>query len=254
MSGAVVRVIDLMWERYGEPLSLAELADEALFSRFYFSRIFRSETGTSPGRFLTAIRLFRAKNLLLETALSVTDISYLVGYNSPGTFSSRFTLSVGMPPARYRQLAKAGFRVPPRRLIRGGASSAVEFTALLPTTGVPSQSYVGVFGTPYPSMPVACSVFPDSGRYLIPNVPDGDWAIRTVTVATTALDARPWHRRPLLVSEPVAIKVRAGSAVPCAWLVPRQPRRTDLPVLLAIPELDSFRVPRWQVERPADHG
>ena len=78
MQSAVERVITNMWERYDEPLSLEEMADMAVFSRFYFSRVRRSITGTSPGRFLTAIRLYRAKNLLLETTMSVTDISYQV--------------------------------------------------------------------------------------------------------------------------------------------------------------------------------
>ena len=96
MESAVERVIATMWDRYHEPLSLADMADTAIFSRFYFSRVFRSVTGTSPGRFLTAIRLYKAKNLLLQTSASVTEVSYLVGYNSPGTFSSRFTRSVGM--------------------------------------------------------------------------------------------------------------------------------------------------------------
>jgi len=96
MQAAVERAIKSMWERYDEPLTLAELADAAILSRFYFSRVFRNVTGTSPGRFLTAIRLYKAKNLLLSTSLSVTELSYRVGYNSLGTFTTRFTKSVGV--------------------------------------------------------------------------------------------------------------------------------------------------------------
>ncbi len=77
---AVQQSISAMWNRHGEQLSLDELADCAILSKFYFSRVFRSATGTSPGRFLTAIRLFKTKNLLLETSLHVTDIAYRVGY------------------------------------------------------------------------------------------------------------------------------------------------------------------------------
>src|SRR5579859_5367880 len=108
MQAAIERAIDTMWARYHEPLSLADIADTAILSKFYFSRVFRNFTGTSPGRFLTAIRLSKAKQLLLETSLSVAEISYMVGYNSLGTFTSRFTHSVGVSPARYRALSQAG--------------------------------------------------------------------------------------------------------------------------------------------------
>jgi len=254
MSAAVIRVIDAMWEKYDQPLSLSELAGEALFSRFYFSRVFRGETGTSPGRFLTAIRLFRAKNLLLETSLSVTDISYLVGYNSPGTFSSRFTLSVGMSPSRYRHQARVGFRSAAWRPVSGVPTNFVDFTALLPVTAVPSRTYVGVFGPPFQSVPVACEVIADSGRYRVSDVPDGEWVIRAVTVATDDLATKPWLRRPLFMSDPVPVIVRAGRPVPYARLILRPRRITDVPVLLAIPELDSFRLPLWDIDRTANHG
>jgi AraC-like DNA-binding protein len=252
MSAAVVRAINIMWEKYDQPLSLSDLAGEALFSRYYFSRLFRAETGTSPGRFLTAIRLFRAKNLLLETSLSVTDISYLVGYNSPGTFSSRFTLSVGMSPARYRHQAKVGFRAPAWRPLDGRYAGFVELTTLLPMTGVPVRTYAGVFGLPFQSAPIAWAVVSDSGHHRLPGVPDGDWTIRAVTVATADLTAKPWLRRPLLTSDPVPVTVRAGVA-PLVRLVLRPCRSTDVPVLLAIPELDSFRMP-LEIDQVASSG
>lgn len=242
MSAAVLRAIDIMWEKYDQPLSLSQLAGEALFSRYYFSRVFRAETGTSPGRFLTAIRLFRAKNLLLETSLSVTDISYLVGYNSPGTFSSRFSLSVGMSPARYRQQAKAGFRAPAWRPLNGKGAGVVEFSALVPATGMPIRTYVGLFGLPFQSAPVACAIFRDSGRYRITGVPDGEWTLRAVTVSTADLTVKPWQRRPMLVSDPVPVTVQPG-CTPVARLMLRRWCTTDVPVLPAIPELDSFRLP-----------
>ncbi|MFL6163715.1 MAG: helix-turn-helix transcriptional regulator [Jatrophihabitantaceae bacterium] len=254
MTAAVLRAIDTMWEKYDQPLSLSELADEALFSRFYFSRIFRTETGTSPGRFLTSIRLFRAKNLLLETSLSVTDISYLVGYNSPGTFSTRFTLTVGMSPARYRHEAKTGFRSPAWRPLSDETAGSIEFTALLPVTDLSTRTYVGVFGQPFQSAPIACEIFERPGRYRVAGVPDGDWTIRAVTVATAELTAKPWQRRPLLVSDPVRATVRAGCGTSSVRLILRPHRGTDVPVLLIIPELDSFQPPLRQLDRSAGNG
>lgn len=249
MRAAVVKVIDTMWERYDQPLSLSELADEAAFSRFYLSRIFRNVTGTSPGRFLTAIRLFRAKNLLLETSFSVSDISYLVGYNSPGTFSARFTLSVGMSPTRYRHQARTGFRCPAPGTPRAWTTNSVELIALIPETGLATRTYLGVFGKSFPSTPhVRCTTFEESGRYRIASVPEGYWTIRAVTVGTTGLDTKPWQRRPILVSDLVPITIRQEHPSTFVRLALRQCQTTDLPILPAIPELDSFQIPKEEAD------
>src|SRR2546430_14701048 len=92
-----------MRENLGEPLTVDDMAREALFSKFHFTRIFQRTTGVSPGRFLSALRLQQAKRLLVSTSLNVADISLRVGYNSVGTFSSRFTRSVGLCPTEYRR-------------------------------------------------------------------------------------------------------------------------------------------------------
>src|SRR4051812_16414952 len=90
---AVERAIQHMNENLSEPLTIDDLADVAMFSKFHFSRIFRNITGIPPGRFLSAVRLQEAKRLLLSTSLTVADISSQVGYSSIGTFSTRFKSS-----------------------------------------------------------------------------------------------------------------------------------------------------------------
>lgn len=175
MQTAVERVITNMWDRYDEPLSLEEMADMAVFSRFYFSRFFRSITGTSPGRFLTAIRLYKAKNLLLETSMSVTDISYQVGYNSPGTFSSRFTRSVGISPARYRYLSEAGIPAPDYPVPAGHPLGAMHGSVTMPELDQPVRIYVSLFDSTIPQgTPVVCAILDDAGNYELPAVPEGD--------------------------------------------------------------------------------
>lgn len=119
---AIERSIKAMWNHHADPLSLGQLAETAFYSKFHYSRMFNEATGTSPGRFLAAIRLFMAKRHLLETAASVSDITYRVGYNSLGTFTSRFTRSVGIAPTRYRFLARCGMpplTLPPPRPATG---------------------------------------------------------------------------------------------------------------------------------------
>jgi len=238
MQTAVERAIETMWHRYPEPLTLAELADAAILSRFYFSRIFRAATGTSPGRFLMAVRLYQAKRLLLATSRSVTDISYQVGYNSLGTFTSRFTSGVGVSPARYRHLSGCGMpgvREPSRR---DDASGTVHGSIRLPDTGQHTRIYVGVFENLIAQgRPRAWGVVDTGDTYRLPGVPEGSWFVHAVAVATEDLDPRPWLRRPLLVNGRPAIRVSPGQS--CRVDLDLRPSGTvDLPVLLALPELD----------------
>ena len=239
MQTAVERVITNMWDRYDEPLSLEEMADMAVFSRFYFSRVFRSITGTSPGRFLTAIRLYKAKSLLLETTTSVTDISYQVGYNSPGTFSSRFTRSVGISPARYRYLSETGIPAPEYPLVTGQHLGGLRGSVTAPQTDVPTRVYVSLFDSTIPQgTPIACAVLDGESSFELLGVPEGQWFIHATAVAVRNLDPRPWMRKPVYVAASRPVKVVAGRTV-TANVELRPPRLTDLPILLALPELDS---------------
>ncbi|HUX85609.1 MAG TPA: AraC family transcriptional regulator, partial [Chloroflexota bacterium] len=100
---AVERVIHAMRQRLDEPLSLPEMAKIALFSPFHFDRIFHRITGSSPLKFLSALRMEAAIRLLLTSQLSVTDICFEVGYNSLGTFSTLFSQAIGISPVTLRR-------------------------------------------------------------------------------------------------------------------------------------------------------
>src|SRR5260370_25836049 len=102
MFSPVESAIAHIWESYGESLSLSDIAKSAILSRFHFYRVFREATGVSPGRFLSAVRIYQAKRLLVSTSLIVTDISLAVGYNSLGSFTNRFTHSSEASPPRFR--------------------------------------------------------------------------------------------------------------------------------------------------------
>ncbi|SCF37242.1 transcriptional regulator, AraC family [Micromonospora carbonacea] len=240
MHNAVERAISIMWDRYHEPLSLDAMADSAFLSRFYFSRLFRSKTGTSPGRFLTAIRLYKAKNLLLETDMSVTDIAYAVGYNSLGTFISRFTRSVGISPARYRWLAENGIPQLSRTRTAGPRRRAtISGRLVLPPVDVPVKVYVGVFDSPIvQGLPASCDILEASGEYVLRDVPEGEWYLRAAAIALGDIAARPSMRRPLAVGAYDALTVGSGVNL----TVDLELHHTgvfDLPILIALPELDS---------------
>jgi len=236
---AVERAIAIMWDRYHEPLSLDAMADSAFLSRFYFSRLFRSKTGTSPGRFLTAIRLYKAKHLLLETDMSVTDIAYAVGYNSLGTFISRFTRSVGISPARYRWLAEHGIpQLSQPRSAGSRRAATISGKVVLPPIDVPVKVYVGVFDSPIvQGLPAACDILEASGDYLLTDVPEGEWYLRAAAIALDDISARPSTRRPLAVGahEPLSVTVGTDLTVD---LELHATGVFDLPILIALPELD----------------
>lgn len=101
---AVERVIAAMRERIDGALSLGAMAEIAHLSPFRFVRVFRGITGIPPGEFLGALRLERAKQLLLTTDLSVSEVCFEVGYNSLGTFATRFKQLVGVQLSRMRSL------------------------------------------------------------------------------------------------------------------------------------------------------
>jgi len=80
----------------------------------HFSRQFRLAYGESPYSYLMTRRVERAMALLRLGDLSVTEVCFAVGCSSLGTFSSRFTELVGIPPSAYRrQAARPMAGVPP---------------------------------------------------------------------------------------------------------------------------------------------
>ena len=103
MNSAHERAIRFIYEKYSEPLSLADIANSAIVSRFHFCRTFKDAIGVTPGRYLSAIRIYQAKRMLLNTRMNVTDIAFAVGYNSLGSFSNHFTDSVGLAPVNLNQ-------------------------------------------------------------------------------------------------------------------------------------------------------
>jgi AraC-like DNA-binding protein len=110
---ALRRARDLIDREYAEPLDLDVLAREAGYSRFHFARAFRATYGETPRTYLTRRRIERAKTLLRTANLSVTEVCFLVGFASLGSFSARFRTLVGQSPIEYRADAVARTGVPP---------------------------------------------------------------------------------------------------------------------------------------------
>ena len=99
------RVRDRIDREYAQPLDVEALARGASMSAGHLSREFRAAFGESPYAYLMTRRIERAMALLRRGDLSVTEVCFAVGCSSLGTFSTRFTELVGVPPSVYRREA-----------------------------------------------------------------------------------------------------------------------------------------------------
>jgi AraC-like DNA-binding protein len=97
------RVRDRIDREYAKPLDVEALARDAYMSPGHFSRAFKRAYGESPYSYLMTRRIERAMALLRRGDLSVTEICFEVGCSSLGTFSTRFSELVGVPPSVYRE-------------------------------------------------------------------------------------------------------------------------------------------------------
>ncbi len=108
------RVRDRIDRDYAQPLDVEALARGAHMSAGHLSREFRLAYGESPYGYLMTRRIERAMALLRRGDLSVTEVCFAVGCASLGTFSTRFTELVGVPPSTYRrEAASATVGMPP---------------------------------------------------------------------------------------------------------------------------------------------
>ena len=97
------RVRDRIDREYARPLNVEALAAGVHMSSGHLSRQFREAFGESPYSYLMTRRIERAMALLRRGDLSVTEVCFEVGCSSLGTFSTRFTELVGVPPSVYRE-------------------------------------------------------------------------------------------------------------------------------------------------------
>lgn len=165
---AVSHVIQLMREQLDAPHRLRDIARSAWMSPFHFHRIFRLITTTTPGRFLTALRMCEAKRMLLDTTRSATEISVTVGYSSFGTFTTQFTRLVGIPPGRYRRRAQPVADSQLASLLAGPVAAPSSRQAASGTAcgwvgarpdGSPGVAIVALYRSEIPAeLPLACAV------------------------------------------------------------------------------------------------
>ncbi|WP_329115585.1 helix-turn-helix transcriptional regulator [Streptomyces sp. NBC_01465] len=97
------RIRDRIDREYAQPLDVEALARGEHMSAGHLSRAFKTAYGESPYGYLMTRRIERAMALLRRGDLSVTEVCFTVGCSSLGTFSTRFTELVGVPPSAYKR-------------------------------------------------------------------------------------------------------------------------------------------------------
>jgi AraC family transcriptional regulator len=226
-----------------DPFAPADrLARGLCLSSSHFAHRFREVAGVPPGTFALGVRMQEAKHLLAETRLPVVHLALEVGYDSLGTFTSRFTAMVGSPPARFRALLD---REPPTlRPVSPPAFGAASVTGRLSgRDGFTGLAFVGLFPSFLPSgRPVTGTLAQVPGTYRLPPCPPGRYRVMAAAITESV---RP---RDLLVSAPAAVAagpgpVDVGLEHPALCdLTFRPPVPADPPVVVSLAVLASARV------------
>jgi AraC family transcriptional regulator len=102
----VRRVIDFMTSNIDQDISIDDLAAVACLSPFHFIRMFRTAVGQTPARYLDALRLERAKTLLVLGNAPLVDIALSCCFSSQSNFSRAFRRATGVTPNQYRYSAR----------------------------------------------------------------------------------------------------------------------------------------------------
>lgn len=235
MEQVVEQVLANVRQQLGEQYTLDDLAKMAMFSKFHFARMFRQVTGVSPRRFLYALRLQEAKRLLVTTSLSVAEVSHQVGYSSVGTFTSRFTASVGVPPAVYRRVrgdvTSVLHDVPPDPQAAGVITGRLEVTGGAVLEG---PILVGLFRQPLPEgVPTRSEVVREPGDWTLRHVPSGRWYVLAVSPPPDDDSPMTSERQAMMnMSGPVRLAPEAPTAHVTIRLRPMRP--VDPPILVPL--------------------
>ncbi len=104
----VCQIVDYVADHLGQPLSIPEIAEVLHLNPQYMMRLFKKEMGCSILQYITSRRISLAVRYLEETAIPVSDVSMLCGFDNDSYFSRIFKRFTGETPASYRKNARPG--------------------------------------------------------------------------------------------------------------------------------------------------
>ncbi len=99
----IIKAREMMKQNIDRPLPLTQIAEQLCVSYSWFRRMFKEYTGVSPALYQQNLRHLRAKELLSSTAISISEIAYLLNFEGVSQFSISFAKKEGMPPSQFRR-------------------------------------------------------------------------------------------------------------------------------------------------------
>ena len=99
----ILQAIHYLNEHYRDPIDLDTIADTVHMSKYHFCRLFSKATGATFVEYLNNVRLTKVHQMLLETALSLSQIAEQTGFSSPGHLSRVFGSVYQMSPSKFRK-------------------------------------------------------------------------------------------------------------------------------------------------------
>ncbi len=99
----IYKAVDFIKRNYADKINLKIIADYLFISQQYFCRIFKEETGQTPGAYITFVRIEKSKKLLRDSSINIIDIPELVGVESQSYFTKIFKKETGFTPGQYRR-------------------------------------------------------------------------------------------------------------------------------------------------------
>jgi AraC family transcriptional regulator len=230
-----------------EPLLLSRLAAYAGYSPFHFTRIFKERMGLPPLYYVSSLRLQRAKELLLNTNLSIRDIGLEIGQQSLGTFTTRFTERVGVTPSEFRNstlqadnhlrtLEKLKDWHGHLPILNQYARIEGTIQAETPFEGV---ILIGLFAKPIPEgLPLYGTLLSSLGNFCLSGVEPGTYYLMATSVpwGMQALDFL-LPQTTLRTRSKAPIVVQSCAPVPRLQVMLHVPRVDDPPILISLPLL-----------------
>lgn len=111
----LARVLQLIDQRFNEPLRVEDLGRHACLSPFHFARMFKISVGQAPHAYLTTKRMQHARDLLAETSIPIAEVARRVGFRTQAHFSGVFRKQVGVTPGQFRREKRNAAAAAPAR-------------------------------------------------------------------------------------------------------------------------------------------
>ncbi|MEK3822263.1 helix-turn-helix transcriptional regulator [Cytobacillus sp. FSL W8-0315] len=226
---------------YDDSLDLTRIAESANLSPWHFNRVFKQMVGIPPKKYLMALRLIESKKLLLESDWTSTDICFEVGYNSLGTFTSKFSKEVAVSPNNFRKKKDNKSSSFEGISYGEGRYGSVQGQIIVPEN-FSGTIFLGAFTSALPSgIPSSCCVInTDSNtEFLLQDLPIGNYYIFAAgfnhqVLADSVLASQNFLRAGYFKSIQITKKQKISLEY---GLELRSEQETDPPLLASLPHI-----------------